>query len=67
MHVNTYIGGKQIVFGKIATMSLVKVACKRKLFLILLFLAKSAWDFLQKHVISYVETVISEIKDNKPI
>ena len=43
------------------------VACKRKLFLIQLFLAKSAWDFLQKHVISSVETVVSEIKDNKPV
>ena len=58
---------KQIVFGNIATISLLKVACKRKLFLIQLFLAKSAWDFLQKHVISSVETVASEIKDNKPI
>ena len=56
-----------MVFGKIATISLVKVACKRKLFLIQLFLAKSAWDFLQKHVISSVETVVSEIKDNIPV
>ena len=45
-----------------------KVACKRKLFLIKLFLAKSDWDFfLQKHVISSVETVVSEIKDKKPV
>ena len=44
-----------------------KVACKRKLFLIQLFLAKSAWDFLPKHVISSAETVVSEIKDNKPV
>ena len=44
-----------------------KIACKRKLFLIQLFLAKSAWDFLLKHVISSVERVVSEIKDNKPV
>ena len=47
--------GKLIVFGKIATTSVEKVACKRKL-LIQLFVAKSAWDFLQKHIISSVET-----------
>ena len=44
-----------------------KTACKRKLFLIKLFLAKSDWDILQKHVISSVETVVSEIKDKKPV
>ena len=44
-----------------------KVACKRKLFLIQLFLAKSDWDFFAKHVISSVETVVSEIKDKKPV
>ena len=46
-------------------------SCLQKKFKLLLIqftivLAKSAWNFLQKHVISYVETVVSEIKDNKP-
>ena len=44
-----------------------KVACKRKLFLIKLFLAKSDWDFFAKHVLSSVDTVVSEIKDKKPV
>ena len=43
------------------------VACKRKLFLTQLFVAKSAWTFLQNYVISSVETVGSKIKDNKPV
>ena len=66
MHVNINIGEKYF-FGKIATISLVKVACKRKLFLIELFLAKSVWDFFAKTRFSSVETIVSEIKDNKPV
>ena len=44
-----------------------KVACKNRLFLIQLFLAKSDWDFFAKTLISSVETVVSEIKHNKPV
>ena len=56
-----------MVLSGICMDRLVKVACKIKLFLIQLFLAKSAWDFFAKICIFIYVTVMSEIKDSKPV
>ena len=49
MHVITYIWGKLIVFGKKCNNIIgLKVAGKRKLFLLQCFAAHSAWDFFAK-------------------